>query len=428
MNPTLGLGLLLLSLPTVKGLLQPSLSPKHHVAVRQAQAWKGRQVAQELAKLNTEFGLKLFKKLASSSPGKNIIFSPLSVSTIFSMLCLGAQDSTLDEIRQALNIKKLLEKDVHAGFHYLIRKLKQSFRDQQLTLGNAMFIDQRLRPRQKFLTDLKSLYNADAVPTNFQNLANAEKQINDYVSRKTQGKVNNLVRNISPGTVMLLLNYIFLRARWLREFDPKLTKEGDFMLSQNKSVKVPMMFHGGMYKMGHDDQLSCTVLEMPYHGNLTALFILPDKGKLKQVEQAMQMDTVVRWRRLAKWRVVDVSLPKLSIAGTYDLKKTLSQMGMTKVFEDYGDLTRISPDRNLKVGEAIHKAGLKIDERGSEAAASSGMETMPMETPTNVKINSVFFVIIYEETTVSMIFLGRINDPTETNGGNSSLLQTPAMA
>lgn len=59
-----------------------------------------------------------------------------------------------------------------------------------------------------------------------------------------------------------------------------------------------MMFRGGMYQIGHDDQLSCTILEMPYQNNITAIFILPDEGKMKQVEEALRMDTFDRWKKL----------------------------------------------------------------------------------------------------------------------------------
>ena len=59
-----------------------------------------------------------------------------------------------------------------------------------------------------------------------------------------------------------------------------------------------MMFHMGMYEVGHDDQLSCTVLEMPYQGNMMAVFILPDEGKMKHVEEALGMNTFARWKKL----------------------------------------------------------------------------------------------------------------------------------
>lgn len=213
MNPLLGLSLLLAGLLTVEGLLKPNFSPKNREAVSQGQGGKGKGTAQELAKRNTDFGLKLFKKLSFHTPDNNIIFSPWSISMAFSMLSLGAQDSTLAEIKEGFNFRSIPEKDIHEGFHYLIRSLNQRNQDHRLGLGNALFIDQKVKPQQKFLTEVKNMYEADIIPTNFQNPENVQKQINNYVSQKTQGKIDNLVKNIDPGTVMLLINYIFFRGK-----------------------------------------------------------------------------------------------------------------------------------------------------------------------------------------------------------------------
>ncbi|XP_029806841.1 serpin A12 [Suricata suricatta] len=412
MNPMLGLGLLLAGLLTVESLLQPNLPSKNHGTVNQTKSRHERKAAEELTKRNTEFGFKLYRKLASNSPDKNIFFSPLSISSAFAMLSLGAQDSTLDEIKEGFNFRGMPEKDLHEGFHYLIHRINQERQRLKLYLTNTLFIDKKLQPQKKFLTSVKNQYSADTVPTNFQNLEDTRKQINDYVSQKTQEKINNLIKNIDPGTVMLLTNTIFFRARWQQEFDQKSTKEGDFILDGNKSVKVPMMFRGGMYKVGYDEQLSCTVLEMPYEGTITAIFILPDKGKMKNVEEALNMDTLVRWKKQMTQRVVDVSLPRFSISGTYDLKRTLSYLSITKIFEEHGDLTRISPHRSLKVGEAVHKAVLKMDEKGTEGAAGSGAQTLPMEKPLSFIMNHPFLVVIEDSILHAVVFIGKITNPT----------------
>ncbi|XP_006879155.1 PREDICTED: serpin A12 [Elephantulus edwardii] len=411
MNPMLGLSLLLAGLLAVMGLPQYNHSPNIHASMSQAHAGKGRRAAQELAKRNTDFGFKLFKTLASRNPSKNIFFSPLSISMAFSMLCLGAQDSTLSEIKQGFNFKELPDRDVHEGFHYLIQRLQKGSQDIKLDLGNMLFLDERLQPQEKFLTDVEKVYNAETIPTDFHNLEVTQKEINDYVSQKTHGKINNLVQNIDSGTVMLLINYLFFQVRWLHEFDPKLTQEEDFMLDDNKYVKVPMMFRGGLYKVGHDDKLSCTILEMPYHGNMTAVFILPDEDNLLNVEEALMANVMDRWKKIISKSVVDVYMPRFSITGTYNLKKVLSHMGITKIFEEHGELTGISPHRSLKVGEAFHKAKLKIDEKGTEGAAASGAQTLPMETPLEVKFNKTFLMMIDDDLTASTLFLGKIANP-----------------
>ncbi|XP_036986103.2 serpin A12 [Artibeus jamaicensis] len=414
MNPTLGLGLLLAGLLTVEGLVKPNFSPENHEVVSRAQAQEGRTAAQQLSRRNMDFGFKLYKKLASASPSNNILFSPVSISTAFSMLCLGAQNSTLAEIQQGFNFRNVPAKELHEGFHYLIQRLNQDNQNLHMHLKNILFIDKRLRPDKRFITNAKNLYNAESIPTNFQNKENARKKINDYVSQKTQGKINNLIRNIDPGSVMLLINCILFRARWKHEFDPKLTKEEDFAVNENKPVKVPMMLRGGMYEVGQDDRLACTVLAMPYYNNITALFVLPEEGRMGQVEEALGLDTLDRWKNLLTRRVVDVSVPRFSILGTYNLKKILSYVGVTKIFEERGELTRIVPNQNLKVGEAVHKAKLKMDEKGTEGATGSGMGTLPMERPLVFKLNRPFLVMIVENILSTVLFLGKITNPTGT--------------
>lgn len=63
-----------------------------------------------------------------------------------------------------------------------------------------------------------------------------------------------------------------------------------------------MMIHSSVYAVGHDEQLSCTVLEMPFKGNLSALFILPDEGEMKNVEEALGMNTFAKWKKLLNRR------------------------------------------------------------------------------------------------------------------------------
>ncbi|XP_004635225.1 serpin A12 [Octodon degus] len=412
MHLTLGLGLFLAGLLTTDGKQQPTVSSPTSVSKIHPQGWKEQRNARDLTRRNMEFGFKLLKKLATSSPRKNVFFSPLSISTAFSLLCLGAQDSTLAEIKKGFNFTGMSERELHQAFRHVLHKLNREEEDVKLRFGNTLFMDQKLKPQQKFLRVAKNMYNADVLPANFHNLEHTQKEINEYISQKTHGRIKNLINSIDPGTVMLLTNYIYFRARWQREFDPKETREEDFFLSSNKTVKVPMMFRGGLYDMGYDKQLSCTVLEIPYQGNLTATFILPDKGKMRQLQQNLQADIFGRWKKIMTKRVVNVRVPRIHISGTYNLKKTLSQLGISKIFEEHGDLTRISPYRSLKVGEAVHKAELKMDEKGTEGAAGSGAETLPMEKPEDVVMNRAYLMMLYDTTMPSMVFLGKISNPS----------------
>ncbi|XP_076777408.1 serpin A12 [Arvicanthis niloticus] len=412
MNLMLGLGLFLAGLLTVKGLLQDRDALDMYESPARVQDWKGKKDARELTRHNMEFGFKLMQRLSSNSPQDNMLLSPLSISTAFSMLSLGAQDSTLEEIREGFNFKEMSDRDLHMGFHYLLQKLNRETQDIKMSVGNALFMDQKLRPQQRFLKLAKTVYDADTVPTDFQDLENAQKDINRYISRKTHSRIKNMVKNIDPGTVMLLTNYIYFQGRWQYEFDPEQTKEEEFFIEEGKTVKVQMMFQRGIYDMAYDSQLSCTILEIPYRENVTATFVLPDKGKMKLLEQGLHADIFAKWKRLLSKRVVDVWVPRLHISATYNLKEVLSRLGISRIFEQHGDLTRISSHRSLKVGEAVHKAALKMNEKGTEGAAGSGAQTLPMENPQRMKLNHPFLIMIYEKLMPSMLFLAKIYNPS----------------
>lgn len=73
-------------------------------------------------------------------------------------------------------------------------------------------------------------------------------------------------------------------------------------MDQKKSVKVDMMYRKGYYRNYFDEELSCWLVQIPYSGNAAALFVLPDKGKMKQVEDAFLKRTVSKWEKFLQDR------------------------------------------------------------------------------------------------------------------------------
>ncbi|KAH1171118.1 hypothetical protein KIL84_006736 [Mauremys mutica] len=169
----------------------------------------------KLAPSNADFAYRFYKQIKSGAADKNIFFSPLSISAAFAMLSLGAKSTTLSQIHKglSLNLTEIEEREIHEGFHHLIHMLNRPDSEIQLNMGNALFVDDQLKPLEKFLADVKSLYESETFPSNFQNSAVAEKQINDYIEKKTHGKIANLVKDLDPLTVMVLVNYIFFKEK-----------------------------------------------------------------------------------------------------------------------------------------------------------------------------------------------------------------------
>ncbi|NXF98527.1 A1AT protein, partial [Eubucco bourcierii] len=254
----------------------------------------------KLVPSNADFAFSFYKLVTSEATHRNIFFSPISISASFAMLALGAKATTLTQILEGLafNLKKTEEQQIHEGFCQLLHMLNRSDSELQLSLGNALFIEETLKPLQKFLDDVKSFYNSEVFSTDFNNSSGAENQINSYVEEKTNGKIVKLVENIDPLTAMVLVNYVFFKAHWEKPFSISSTKQEDFFVDQETSVKVDMMYRKGYYRNYFDEELSCWLVQIPYNGNAAALFVLPDKGKMKQVEDTLLKRTVSKWEKL----------------------------------------------------------------------------------------------------------------------------------
>uniref|UniRef100_A0A8C8UFJ3 Serpin domain-containing protein n=1 Tax=Peromyscus maniculatus bairdii TaxID=230844 RepID=A0A8C8UFJ3_PERMB len=243
-----------------------------------------------LASINTDFAFTLYKELALKNPNKNVVFSPLSISAALAVLSLGASSNTLEEILEGLkfNLTETPEADIHRGFGHLLHTLSQPGDQVNISTGSMIFVEKRLQILAEFKEKARALYQAEASVTDFQKPHEAKKLINDYVRKQTQGKIKELISDLDEKTLMVLVNYIYFKGE-----DPHFTRESDFYLDEKRSVKVPMMRHTFLTTpYFRDEDGNCSVVELKYTGNASALFILPDMGKMQQVEASLQPETL----------------------------------------------------------------------------------------------------------------------------------------
>ncbi|XP_024423998.2 alpha-1-antichymotrypsin [Desmodus rotundus] len=418
MSFLLALGLLVAGLcPTVHGL--PGGVPDQMNVTQEHQHTETPVDLLRFASSNTDFAFSLYRQLALKNPNKNVVFSPMSISMALAFLSLGARDTTLTEILRGLkfNLTETSETEIHQGFQHLLRALSQPSNLLQLSVGNAMFVHEKLELLGKFRDDAKALYASEAFSTNFQDSAAAKKLINDYVEEKTQGKIVDLVKSLDTRTVMILVNYIFFKAKWMTPFDPNDTVQSKFYVSKRRSVQVPMMSLEDLYTpYFRDKELSCTVVELQYTSNDSMLLILPDQGKMKEVEAALLPETLRRWRGSLQMRSIELFLPRFSISSNYNLEDILPQLGMRQVFSTKADLSGITGAKNLAVTQVIHRTLIDVAENGTEAAAATAisLSLMSLRIPTiSVNFNSPFLLAILSKDTDSILFCAKVANPKE---------------
>ncbi|XP_021257523.1 alpha-1-antiproteinase F-like [Numida meleagris] len=363
-----------------------------------------------------DFAFRFYKQAISKEADKNIFFSPMSISTAFAMLAVGAKSTTLTQIFEGLGFDNLTEtriRDIHESFHKVLAVLNCTDVNITLNIGNALFPAIGYELQEPFLQNIQQFYDADFFSTDFHKPEEAKLQINNYVKEKTQGKIPELIAHLDAKTILVLVNYIYFKAAWEKSFDSADTYEDDFFVNPNECVRVNMMQHESDYNSYYDRDLSCEVIELPYKGSAQALLILPDDGKMKQVENALSKETVCNWLSKFEIRRVHLHLPRISISGSYDVKDLFKEMGITEVFSSNADLSGISGSRALQVSQAIHKALLVLDETGTEAAGATAIILTKVSLSSiTIKFNRPFIVLIFDKATSTTLFMGKIVDPT----------------
>ncbi|XP_018414890.1 PREDICTED: alpha-1-antitrypsin-like [Nanorana parkeri] len=366
----------------------------------------------KLALSNSKFAFDLYRQIALGHPSENIVISPVSISTALAFLSLGAKANTHDQIIEGIgfNTSEIPEKEIHEGFHHLLEVLNDEDSELQLNSGNGLFISNAWKILDDFLNNGNNLYDTEAFTVDFQNTEEATKQINSYVEKETNGNIVDVLSSVSKEAALVLINFIYFRGKWENPFDEKSTKEGDFHVNKDETVKVPFLSRTGNYETAVLDE--ATVVAVPYKGNASALFILPNEGKLEEVEANLKY-IVKKWKRSKHRDIVDLSIPKFSISGSIDLKEVLPKFGIVDLFSDSADLSGITGAPDLKISTALHKAKINVDEKGTEAGATTVLEAIPMRLPSQIRLDHPFLFTIYNYDTRSILFIGKVANPAK---------------
>ncbi|XP_036062059.1 serine protease inhibitor A3N-like [Onychomys torridus] len=371
-----------------------------------------------LASIHNDFAFSLYKELAVKNPDKNVVFSPLSISAALAVLSLGARSNTLEEILEGLkfNLTETPEADIHQGFGHLLTMLSQPGDQVKISIGSMMFVEKRLQILAEFKEKARALYQAEVSTADFQQPHEAQKIINDYVSKQTQGKIKELISDLDESSLMVLVNYIYFKGKWKRPFDAHLTHESDFYLDQKRTVRVPMMnIEDLTTPYFRDEELSCSVVELKYRGNASALFILPDEGRMQQVEASLQPETLRKWKDSLKPRkIYQLYMPKFSITTDYSLENILPLLGIREVFSTQADLSRITGAKDLSVSQVVHKAVLDVAETGTEAAAATKVMAVGSAlilNPLRLYFDRSFLMIVSDTNTQTPLFMAKVTNP-----------------
>nr|XP_003926063.1 serpin B3 isoform X3 [Saimiri boliviensis boliviensis] len=331
-----------------------------------------------LSEANTQFLVDLFQQFRKSE--NNIFYSPISITTALGMVLLGAKGNTAQQINKVLHFDQITENttekaatyqvdksgNVHQQFQKLLTELNKSTDAYELKIANKLFGEKTYQFLKEYLDAMKKYYQTSVESVDFAKAPEeSRKKINSWVESQTNEKIKNLFPNktIDRDTKLVLVNAIYFKGQWETKFNKEDTKEEKFW--SNK------------------------------------------------LEEKLTAEKLMKWTSLQNMREVRVNLhlPRFKVEEAYDLKDTLSTMGMVDVFGD-ADLSGMAGSRDLVVSHVLHKAFVEVTEEGAKATAVTVITT-GVTSPPNEEFhcNHPFLFFIRQNKTNSILFFGRFSSP-----------------
>ncbi|CAH6899071.1 neuroserpin [Phodopus roborovskii] len=374
-----------------------------------------------------ERSVNMYNHLRATGEDENILFSPLSIALAMGIMELGAQGSTLKEIRHSMGYDGLKNGEEFSFLKDFSDMVSAEESQYVMKIANSLFVQNGFHINDEFLQMMKKYFNAEVNHVDFsQNVAVAN-YINKWVENYTNSLLKDLVspRDFDAVTNLALINAVYFKGNWKSQFRPENTRTFSFTKDDESEVQIPMMYQQGEFYYGEFSDGSneaggiYQVLEIPYEGDEISMMLVLSRQEvpLATLEPLLKAQLIEEWTNSVKKQKVEVYLPRFTVEQEIDLKDIFKALGVTEIFIKDGNLTAMSDKKELFLSKVVHKSFIEVNEEGSEAAAASGMiaiSRMAVLYP-QVIVDHPFFFLIKSRKTGTILFMGRVMHPETMN-------------
>lgn len=353
--------------------------------------------------LYCSFQAALFNKMNKEKIGENLIISPLSIFQVLSLTANGAKGETQSEMLELLESKDIDE------LNKINYEMLSTFKElSTIDIANAVMT--KFTPLEDFIS-VANEYLAPIEP-----LVSVE-QVNNWCSNKTHGKIPQIIEELSPDTVMILLNAVYFKGEWSMQFEPELTKNLSFFNKGTEEIKVETMTQIELFSYYEDKKVQAVELKFK-KDFMSALIILPAEGTdinkyiTSLVNSNEEYSKIINGLNRAK---VHLQLPKFELDFSENLNQILKDLGMFNAFNsEDADFTGLREEKGLFISRVIHKTYLKVNEAGTEAAAVTAVmvdEAYVEGKIHDMKVNRPFLFLLKNSqlpTGHDLVFMSKI--------------------
>ena len=342
-----------------------------------------------------DVSLKLFR--AAEEPGKNIVVSPLSMIYALAMLNNGASGETKAQLESLFGCDS---DTLTAALAAYADSLPNQYGKGVVRLADAMWIREDAPVDEEFVRVNREILGAEVFRRGFG--SETLRELNGWVSRKTDGMIPSILTELPPDAILVLLNALLFKCNWDEGYT--VSEEKPFHAANGETKSVEML--KSTEKVYLHDENAVGFLK-PFEGHYAFAVIVPNEG----VTPAAYLSGLdgASLRSLLRGEVYDAVytfMPKFKQNYESDLMSVFPKVGLTNLKQ----LAGIAPGAG--VTDAIHKAVIDVNEDGVSAAAATAIvvsktahPTQPQRIATVIADRPYLYMIVDTNTNLP-IFIG----------------------
>lgn len=369
-----------------------------------------------LAVQNNQLGVKLFSQLWKPGSG-NVTVSPYSVAAALALAYNGAAGETAEELGTLLGYAQQERQKLNDSHQALLQVMNAAGPGIELKIANSVWGAENLPLRKDYLKTAETFYNATVKVTD---LAAAESvdEINGWVADHTEHQITEMLTEpVGPRAVAVLVNALYFQAGWTDVFPEEATAPADFYPPDGQTVQAMMMKRSGFFS--YADTGLWQAVKLPYgEGQMEMTVVLPgEKSSLEELTAQLAAGDFPPEEEFTRTRGT-LRLPRFKATYGEELTLALKALGVKLAFDpDRGEFPLLADlDVPIYFSKVIHKTYIDVNEKGTEAAASTVIamragSAPPADAPFEMTVNRPFLFMIRDVQTGVVLFLGAIENP-----------------
>ena len=354
-------------------------------------------------------GFSLLQNNIEPDKKENILISPDSIFTCVAMTANGTDGITKEEMEKALGNLSIdtCNKNLMA-FH---KNLSSSPKTRYQSANSIWYRKDTMNVKSAFAKTVSSYYQAELYPFTFN--SNTVKQINAWVSNKTNKKINSILDRLEPSDRMFLINAVYYKGEWSTPYHGTVEKT---FTNANGSKKKAKMLEGS--ENTYFPLMNAEGFTKPYFGGDTAFFaLLPPEGVSAEdyVNSFSGEEFIQAYKNRQREDIlVHTRIPEFEYSYQASQKEPLMKMGVNSAFSNHANFKAMT-DTSVMVDDVLHKTYIKLDKNGTEAAAVTSTLVkatsayQPPKKEKTIYLDRPFVYGILDTDTGIPLFLGIFN-------------------